>query len=87
MPDLPLDDPVRFHMEPGDLFFVASDGFAEAANADKDMFGNDRIVDLLRANRDQSSQETLDCIMSTVAQFTDHAPADDDRTGVLIRRC
>ena len=48
MPDLMLDEPVSFHLEPGDMFFVASDGFAEAARADKQMFGNDRIIDLLR---------------------------------------
>ena len=29
-----LDEPVSFHLEPGDMFFVASDGFAEAARAD-----------------------------------------------------
>ena len=34
MPDLMLDDPIRRHLESGDMFFVASDGFAEAGLVD-----------------------------------------------------
>ncbi|MBG81102.1 MAG: protein phosphatase [Phycisphaerae bacterium] len=86
MSDLPLDDPVEFKLEPGDLFFVASDGFAEAADSSRDLFGNDRIIDLLKANQDQPASQTLTRIMEAVNTYTDHAPADDDRTAILIRR-
>ena len=86
MPDLPLDDPVEFKLEPGDLFFVASDGFAEAADSSRELFGNDRLIDLLKANQDQPASQTLTLIMEAVNTYTDHAPADDDRTAILIRR-
>ena len=86
MPDLMLDDPIRFHLEPGDMFFVASDGFAEAARADKEMFGNERIIEMLRAGRGKSSRDIITSIHSAVDAFTGNLPPDDDRTSVLIHR-
>ncbi|MCH2134104.1 MAG: SpoIIE family protein phosphatase [Phycisphaerales bacterium] len=86
MADLPLGDPIPFKMEPGDLFFVASDGFAEAAGPDREMFGTDRIIDLLREHRDRSSVEILQVIRDRVVEYTAYQPADDDRTAVLIHR-
>ncbi len=86
MPDLMLDEPVCFHLEPGDMFFVASDGFAEAAGPDKQMFGNDRIVDILRDGRGKPTQEIIASIHSAVDAYTDNQPPDDDRTSVLIHR-
>ena len=86
MPDLMLDDPIRRHLESGDMFFVASDGFAEAAESSGEMFGNDRIVEILRAGRGQSSRDIISSIHSAVDAFTGNQPPDDDRTSVLIHR-
>ncbi len=86
LPDLPLDDPIQYHMNPGDLFYVASDGFAEAASPGKGMFGTDRIIDILTARRSEPAVETIRAIHEAVDQFTGGLPADDDRTSVLIRR-
>ena len=84
--DLPLDEPVRFHMEPGDIFYVASDGFAEAAGPGKGMFGTDRLIEILQSERSQPSSEIIRTIHEAVETFTGGLPADDDRTSVLIRR-
>lgn len=84
--DLPLDDPIKFAMAPGDMFYVASDGFAEAACPGMGMFGTDRLIDILQSNREQPSSEIIKAIHNAVDTFTGGLPADDDRTSVLIRR-
>ena len=86
MSDLLLEEPVRFHLDPGDLFFVASDGFAEAAGPDQELFGTDRLVELLKTHRNEPAGETLRHLREAVEAFTGGAPADDDRTAILIRR-
>ncbi len=95
MPQLPpfgtIDEiggkqPEVVEMAPGDIFAVLSDGLYEPRNAQGRMFGKKRIVEILRARHRQPPEEILRAILEEIERFTGGAPADDDRTAVIIKR-
>lgn len=79
-------DSQRFRLESGDILVAITDGFYEAPNPEKDRFDEDRIKEIVRANRDRSSREILDAIKKVVHDFSEHQPLEDDQTGLIIRR-
>lgn len=80
------EDSQRFRLESGDILVAITDGFYEAPNPGKDRFDEDRIKEIVRANRDRSSREILDAIKKVVHDFSEHQPLEDDQTGLIIRR-
>ena len=72
--------------EPGDLMVLYSDGILEAANEADEQFGEDRVAEVVRAHRDQSTEEIRNQILSAVARFTGNAAAADDQTLLVIRK-
>ena len=52
----------------------------------EDRFDEDRIKEVVRANRDRSSREILDAIKKVVHDFSEHRPLEDNQTGLIIRR-
>ena len=79
-------DSQRFRLEPGDILVAITDGVYEAPNPEKDRFDEDRIKEIVRANRDRSSRGILDAIKQVVHDFSEHRPLEDDQTGLIIRR-
>lgn len=72
-------------MEAGDILAVISDGIFEAADRQGAQFGTDRAVELITAHRAESPQQILRALRNAVAAFTDNAPADDDRTAIILK--
>jgi len=73
-------------LSPGDVLVLYTDGVTEAFNADKEMFGLERLIQVIRAHRTASAQELLEAIEAEVTAFTGEAPQSDDIT-LLIMRC
>lgn len=72
---------------PGDFLCLYSDGITEAESVDDEEFGTDRLVDLLRAYRENPSlQEALEAIQRAVGEFSQGRPQHDDETLLLLRR-
>lgn len=61
----------------GDRVLVYSDGLTEAANANGEMWGRDRLVDFLMRYGTQGSS-SLEKLKGEVMDFTDLSPASDD---------
>jgi phosphoserine phosphatase len=80
------DEPQPFVLKKGDIFAVISDGIFEAKNAEREQFGEQRVMSVVRENKDAPAIEILTILRSTVEDYTEHAPADDDRTIILIKR-
>ena len=70
---------------PGDVVFIFSDGVTEATNGSDQMFGDERLQDLVRRNIDHSAQEIKDLVMSEVLAFTHGVPQGDDITVVALK--
>ncbi len=80
--DLPPPTPLA----PGDMYIVLSDGFHEAAGPDKELFEEQRVQDVIREHKGEAPSEIVDALHAAVNKFTHHAPADDDRTCVIVKR-
>jgi serine phosphatase RsbU (regulator of sigma subunit)/transcriptional regulator with GAF, ATPase, and Fis domain len=67
---------------PGDAIVLYTDGVIEA-KGDRDMFGDDRLLDLLRDRHDLHPQRLADAVLDTVRGFRRSAPDD---MAVLVAR-
>ncbi len=85
-PDLNADDVTPIEMHPGDVFALLSDGYYEAGDPRTELFGVQRVIDALRGAMTGSAQDMIDALRLAVEQFTGGAPANDDRTAVIVRR-
>ncbi len=84
--DLESSPPQSFMMQPGDIFAVFSDGFFETSNDEGELFGNVRVVDVIRDYRTQPAKVMLQALRDAVVAFSGGKPADDDRTAIIIIR-
>lgn len=84
---IPIELPPPIPLAPGDIFAVLSDGIFEAKGESGDEeFGLERTVEVLRSHHSATATEILTHIREAVDEFTAGAPADDDRTIVLVKR-
>jgi serine phosphatase RsbU (regulator of sigma subunit) len=74
-------------LESGEVLLLFSDGVTEASNPESgDEFGEERLIALLKKERDQPSAKLIDSIKAEVSSFTNGAAAADDMTIVVARR-
>jgi sigma-B regulation protein RsbU (phosphoserine phosphatase) len=71
-------------MRPGDIFVAFSDGVTEPENEFGE-FGEDRLVELIRLNRDQPLARISDVVTGAVADWIGGNEQPDDVTLVLAR--
>jgi phosphoserine phosphatase RsbU/P len=69
----------------GDVVLACTDGITEAASADDEQYGTERIIRVAAAQRDSSAGEIVDAIFREVAAFTAGGPQPDDKVMMAIR--
>ncbi|MBM3133928.1 MAG: PP2C family protein-serine/threonine phosphatase [Chloroflexi bacterium] len=74
------------HLDANDVLVLYTDGVTEAFNARHEMFGEERLVEAIRAHGTASAQELVQALAATVATFAGEAPQSDDIT-ILVMRC
>lgn len=77
--------PETFQFEPGDLFVAYTDGITESDNPAGDMWGQERLENLLRECRNKTSEKTIQCILEELAAFSDGQRQGDDMTLVAMQ--
>jgi len=66
-------------LAPGDVIVLYTDGIVEATRSgDSEMFGDDRLKDVICAHKDESAEDILDAILTEMATFTHSANQEDD---------
>lgn len=71
-------------LSPGDRLLFHSDGLTEAANAAGDLFGEERLADIIAANATAEPKELVRRILNTVMFFASDQGFSDDVTCVAI---
>jgi sigma-B regulation protein RsbU (phosphoserine phosphatase) len=66
-----------------DLLVLFTDGITEATDESGEMFGEDRLLDVVAGSHAESAQSIVDSVVHAVADFA--APATDDRTILVLR--
>ena len=72
-------------LDPGDILLLYTDGITEARNEAGEMYGEDRLSQLVRANAHLSAQELLDRIYETVREWGRNVVQYDDVTAVVMK--
>jgi sigma-B regulation protein RsbU (phosphoserine phosphatase) len=75
----------RVALEPGDVLVAYTDGISEAMNASDDEWGEERLMDAVRANRMLPARALIDRLMVSADAFVGGAPQHDDMTLVVVR--
>jgi serine phosphatase RsbU (regulator of sigma subunit) len=70
---------------PGDTLVLYTDGATESSNLAGEEFGEERLQEALRQNRELSSQELLAALMGQLRQFSPHEQADD--ITLIVAKC
>lgn len=72
-------------MVPGDFLFLYTDGITEAENENLELFGTERLEQVLLASRNLPAEEICQEVLSAVKTFTRDHPQSDDITLMVIR--
>ncbi len=73
-------------VQPGDYLLLYTDGLTEAAGDDGDIFGEDRLKQVLMDNNGASADEMIQAILDAIGDFTRNMPQSDDLTMVVLHR-
>jgi phosphoserine phosphatase RsbU/P len=76
----------RLELKPDDLLVCFTDGVSEPENEYGEMFGEDRLIQLLTRNVHRSEDQIVASIIEAVEQWTGTAELQDDMTLLLARR-
>ncbi|MHC4938452.1 MAG: SpoIIE family protein phosphatase [Planctomycetota bacterium] len=82
--DFPEGEP--FSLQPGDVMLTLTDGLVEAARADGEMFGLDRLRRELTASSGGTAREIVERIQAAVDEWTGGEKLRDDATLVVLKR-
>ena len=69
----------------GNILVFHSDGIAETANSEGQLFGNERLRRLIELHHEVSATEMADMVLREVDWFSQSAPLSDDRTLVVAK--
>jgi sigma-B regulation protein RsbU (phosphoserine phosphatase) len=75
----------RVRLEPGDVTLLYTDGITEALNPNEELFGEERLREVLRSHRG-SAEELVEAVIHRVLDFTESAEQSDDQTLVVVRK-
>lgn len=76
-------DPVTLKI--GDIVLVGTDGIWEAADTSDQMYGKERLIELIRQRKDESAKQIAACVVESVLDFCSGAPQTDDITLLVIK--
>lgn len=72
-------------LEPGDIIFTYTDGVTEATNSNEELYGEQRLLDILNRSADHSMEELCKAVKADVDEFVGDAPQFDDITMLAVR--
>ncbi len=72
-------------LEPGDILLLYTDGLIEAENDQKELFGDQRLADLLGEQCQLPPKQLLDHIVEQVQLFSGHHTFEDDLSMVIMK--
>jgi sigma-B regulation protein RsbU (phosphoserine phosphatase) len=75
----------RATLRTGDDLVLYTDGITEASNPDDEMFGEERLEELLTEHRHASAREIEEKVYSSIKDFAAGASQTDDLTMVIVK--
>jgi phosphoserine phosphatase RsbU/P len=75
------------HLCKGDILAVYSDGLIDAENQRNEMFGEKRLLNLIRQEASSGSHALERKLLNSIDEFTEGTPQTDDITFVVVEKC
>lgn len=75
----------EFRLEPGESVFVYTDGVTEATDSNLELFGEERLVEVLNRNSDAAPEDLLPAVKEAIDGFVGAEPQFDDITMLCFR--
>lgn len=72
-------------LDVGNILVFHSDGLAETANNEGQLFGMERLRALIEKHHERTAAELADVLLNEVDWFSQNAPLSDDRTLVIVK--
>ena len=74
----------RLQLEPGDKVILYTDGIVEAMNEKEEMYGFERLLQVVQAAQSMDADTLLKKILDEVDEFAGKAPQHDDLTVIVV---
>jgi sigma-B regulation protein RsbU (phosphoserine phosphatase) len=72
-------------VEDGQVLFIGTDGIWETGNARGELFGKDRLKEVIRQHADQSARDILLAVHAAAEEFRGELKQEDDLTIVVVK--
>jgi serine phosphatase RsbU (regulator of sigma subunit) len=76
-----------FQLDKGDILVVYSDGLTDAQNPREEMYGEKRLLDIIRQQAPSGSSALELSVLNAIGEFTQGTPQTDDITFVIVEKC
>ena len=84
-PDVPYEESCQ-KLESGDLLVCYTDGITEPENEYGEMFGEERLIEILKAHSGLGAGEVADAVVRAVQEWTASPDLQDDMTMLVARK-
>lgn len=74
----------EIQLEPGDRILLYTDGVTEAHNQAKELYGMERLLEMVERTKDLSNEEVLDQILDDINEYATGVPQFDDITMIAM---
>jgi len=79
-------DESKIQLHSGDLLVCYTDGITEPENEYGEMFGEERLIELISKNADRDDHKIIETVMDAVREWTGSPELSDDMTVLLARK-
>ncbi len=72
-------------IESGDILLQVTDGITETQRRDGELFGDERLLDVVRKHRSMPARDIVEMIFHSTREFSQGRPQTDDLTAVVAK--
>jgi phosphoserine phosphatase RsbU/P len=83
-PDFDYED-TTISLAPGDMIVTYSDGITEAFDQSGQLYGEDRLIQIIQRNSHADINELVNSVFADVDSFSNGSKPEDDRTLAILR--
>lgn len=76
----------QIQVEAGDFLFLYTDGIPDSTNAERETFGDERLLEELVAQRGEPANVIQEKVLEAIEAFTEGEPQFDDVTLLILQR-